>query len=519
MLNRKKFRSQTKNNNLKGWAKYFHENTLKVAWSLILFLGGLVVLIYFAHIEFLPDIDLANATALLASAALIGAFIVFILGAFFVFPGLALREILSCKYLSDFTLPTKKASPCSASTSKGGFVDQLDLLHFALLAAVVAACFQISTLLLWPDGYLWLFVVMAILGAISFVQIDKINEIKSKPRKFFDNQDLVFTLLVCIWIIAGIFQILPFIIIFQDVSDSFIWIGLFFWLLILGFLNSLWGTNRESINWKLVAGAGGGAIFFMLMLASKGSLISESAMKVLGLGNVKNVTLVVNKDACSVIRSFAGVTACIGADNSGPFVSKNVTLLSRVGSEYLITACSNKTPIRIALKKADVIGWSAPYIKQNAQINKSSGTDCNNVTEVDARSRSVPLAQATTSTVIVNIDGKLISPEVTLNNGGLHLHLSEEFKNELRAAIKNELALGFSYKNGNTFNINNSKNNKTTNQSTKYTNIQHKRSLSNGGCGSEKCTHICCVEDVEKCSPSTSKIDMKDDKPDAVIDH
>lgn len=389
MLNRTRTGFKAKDNGLDGWAKYLHENSLKVAWSLMLFVGGLIVLIYFAHIEFLPDIDLANATALLASAALIGAFIVFVFGAFFVCPGLALREILSCEYFSGFTKQMVQAESCPVSKTASRYVENFPLLRFTTFAAVVAAFLQVCTIFIpkswWgPNMYMWLMYLALTVGALSFFTLIFIHERKSVPHR-----SLVFTILVCIWSIAGAFQLLPFIWAFREVDELTSAIYLFIWLVVIGFVNSLWGTNREKINWKLVGGVGFFTFFVLLMLASNVSLVSVSAMRVLGLGNVKNATLVLNKDGCSLIRNFAGNSACIGADELGPFVSKNITLLSRIGSEYLITACSNQKSVRIAIKKSDVIGWSAPDMAESAKINKSSGENgCSKVTEEAAQKPS-----------------------------------------------------------------------------------------------------------------------------------
>lgn len=56
----------------RAWLKYAAENPSKVLWSGWLGAGGVLLLVFFAHLDFLPDIDLGSSPALLAAVALIG---------------------------------------------------------------------------------------------------------------------------------------------------------------------------------------------------------------------------------------------------------------------------------------------------------------------------------------------------------------------------------------------------------------------------------------------------------------
>jgi hypothetical protein len=56
-------------------------------WSVFLFVGGLIFLVYFASIGFMPEVDLQTSIALLVVSALTGGFLLLVLGVYFLAPG------------------------------------------------------------------------------------------------------------------------------------------------------------------------------------------------------------------------------------------------------------------------------------------------------------------------------------------------------------------------------------------------------------------------------------------------
>jgi hypothetical protein len=67
---------------LSNWAV-----TFGALWSVILLMGGLSFLVYFASIGFMPEIDLQTVVALLAVSALTSGFLLIMLGFYLLAPG------------------------------------------------------------------------------------------------------------------------------------------------------------------------------------------------------------------------------------------------------------------------------------------------------------------------------------------------------------------------------------------------------------------------------------------------
>ena len=72
---------------------YALENPAKTLSMCVLTFGGILMLIYFFRIEFLPDINLESATTLLYAVSVLGLFIVLLLAAYLVMPALVAKAL------------------------------------------------------------------------------------------------------------------------------------------------------------------------------------------------------------------------------------------------------------------------------------------------------------------------------------------------------------------------------------------------------------------------------------------
>lgn len=72
---------------------YALENPAKTLSMCVLTFGGILMLIYFFRIEFLPDINLESATTLLYAVSVLGLFIVLMLAAYLIMPALVAKAI------------------------------------------------------------------------------------------------------------------------------------------------------------------------------------------------------------------------------------------------------------------------------------------------------------------------------------------------------------------------------------------------------------------------------------------
>ena len=78
----------------KYW-QYILDNPVKSATTAILFWGGLLLLMFFLHIGFMPDVNLESVSSLLYAVALFGGFIAAYSALLLVLPGLAMAELRS----------------------------------------------------------------------------------------------------------------------------------------------------------------------------------------------------------------------------------------------------------------------------------------------------------------------------------------------------------------------------------------------------------------------------------------
>lgn len=396
---------------INSWEKYFQENTLKIALSLMLFTGGLFVLIYFAQIEFLPEIDLANTTALLASVALVGLFSVLVLAVVFIAPGMILHQLVAEGFLEGWARRSKAPSsesvikntlsPDPAELKRASNTIERSLMLSSVLASGAAALLQIFVLYfsktlegwgIW-NPYAWLFIgaVFSLICALLALYLGRMKNAVTMRSHVTANASwrerainsviskgawLSFIALLSLWIIIGAAPLLPFVAAYHGPDGMSGWLLLFAWLVWIGFANSIWGCDRQGIKWWLVCAIALCSLYVLVITTSNPSFVSTTALRKLGLGGVNGVTLVINKQACQAIAISTGKKTCSPDEKGDLFITEKVNLLSRMGSQYLIEGCSDNGIVRIVLNKTDVISWSRQVNKQGAGIDKSA-LDCN----------------------------------------------------------------------------------------------------------------------------------------------
>lgn len=151
------------------WANYAKDNLIKVVWTILLSVGGALLLVYFSRIGFLPDIKLADATAVLAATAVIGIFSVVVLASCLVIPALCARSFIE-------KLPLRKAEVNSLSAAYIGLAGLVILVVASLLGKSRTSTTQ----------YDWLF-----FGAViyfSLIAVIGLHYISFRKRKHWSNR-------------------------------------------------------------------------------------------------------------------------------------------------------------------------------------------------------------------------------------------------------------------------------------------------------------------------------------------
>ncbi len=382
------------------FAKYFHANVLKVIWSLIVFLGGLIALIFFVHIDFLPTIDLPNATAILASIALIGILIVYMFGVIITFPSFVLQSFAEGRWKKHDEATIKEheektdnkikqdgvnhgpanpvvygdgngtnREPNASLTKEHTRPSEVDkerrhLIFASIIAVMLAAALHVGLVRLQVQSqicpnYVYLPMLFAILfiGAPAFW----FSQTKKWGAKGVKLANAVW--LFAFWVTVGLFQLLPFLwTIIPTVAEFDFYFSLAFWLIVVGLLNTLGLMPNKVFNWRVTIPLAVLSFFMLLMLNSNVAWLSTAAFKALALGAVDDVQIVVTAEGCDVIRAALKQAECGQKTPNGHFSVEHVQMKSRVGAEYLFEFGIPAKADRVVLKKDYVIGWSRRLI-------------------------------------------------------------------------------------------------------------------------------------------------------------
>jgi hypothetical protein len=310
----------------------------------------------------MPDVDLTSSTAVLASVALIGIFIILILAITLVIPGLII-SIASTESkvkldLLDILFPTGLAS-IAIFVSWYSFDDYVK--HLTFLSA-----FLISISV----------VILAVKKALS-------SEIHGPPRKLtLLSTKIIFNLTsrrfhiihvlsFSLWIIFSsiLFFVFAKLYVGQNGEGEWVsWMMFAVWLFWMCASTSMVGTLDTTKKYEITAGISLCSIYILFMLSSNPTAISVAVMKALGLGEINNVTLVVTKSGCEAVRTLlADKYACESENNDTTAKTQPVTIKSRIGSQYLIeytkeyksiNNLKKKIKVRAVIKRDDVLGWS-----------------------------------------------------------------------------------------------------------------------------------------------------------------
>jgi hypothetical protein len=402
--------------NPSGFAPKHLLDIFSVGWRMMLLLGGLFTLFFFIHINFLPEIDLANSTALLASIALIGLFLTSLLCALFIAPSFILRLMFEAgiakhdeenaateqsvkniviaeqninlvalgKNVSSndaAVMPTTTDTNTTthqvnvATSTSSNIVTQLshqlnnDKHTFwirALFSSILAIGFQI--LAISYGGYsewFWAMLVVGIASVLGLLWLKK--SIKNNGSIF-----LTYSALTALWFCLDTLMALPFLTSFKGESEGSLPNELFFWFLCLAFINIQLAGIEKGKLWYAPIFFGAISLILFLSLTNNSSLVTVSALRSLKLGEISGVSMVVTKTGYSMICKSVCSDSCPIAKDEEYFVVRPVTILSRIGSQYLVNINENSRSARVLLKKEDVIGWSEPDTSSNNNVSKST---------------------------------------------------------------------------------------------------------------------------------------------------
>lgn len=307
-------------------------------------LGALTLLTYYLPLGFIPDFDLASVTGILLIAAFLGAVQIFWLGATLVLPAIiGAGNIVKPESGKDY----KRLLTVYISTVlwliafwRGAVANEkwfIFGLPAVLLVALVLAIFRKTRL---AAGYV---LIAGIQGVVCLVA-------------------------------AFLFHPAPQSSISQG-SNWLQWLFLVLWCLLVTIANTvLWKEGRPTL--RAVLGVTAYLLFTLILMTQNLGYVHGAAVRMLSLGDVRGVLLTVNDSGAAVLSA-----ACQG--DSPPvgcapqkiimgevkaYAYRNITILSRIGSQYYLQLCTNDDRggacdtiegLRIVVDKRDVLGWSS----------------------------------------------------------------------------------------------------------------------------------------------------------------
>lgn len=427
---------------------------MKVAWSLMLFLGGLITLIYFGHIQFLPEVDLANVVAILASVAVVGLFIAVLLAVVFIAPGLALHELVQSGLLP---------SPRVESVGSGERIPLdvwVTVIVAALLLLFIIACFSSYYLLALSVAFVVTMVCIVFLVTNARTRSKFVNgdgflarpaglieraiaalELSPKAVKVM-LRPAQWIVLIGLWFIAGSVLLLPFVGAYSGQQDKYIFMTMGIWLVWAGFSNAIWGYSLRPPTIKVVSSFGAISLFVLLLVGSNPSFLSTLTFRQLGLGDIEPIQMSVTKHACSMIRAAVGEnTACIKIADEDTYIVSKAKLLSRVGTQYLIEmpVRGEAGNVRAVIKKDDVLAWAFSGRAMKAGEPQPVDGDIKQpFPQPDKENSSTRDSGSANSLTAINliIDEKWLDQVVAIKDNSVHFQFSETAKTDLTNLIR-----------------------------------------------------------------------------------
>jgi hypothetical protein len=314
-------------------------------WNLTVIIGGLIALIYFTQLGYLPDMDLKSSAAFFLGISVVSLFLLGLLILVFSVPSWMLRNEL--RSAADESEP-RWHSPVRVALT--GFLAALACLLMIGLFALDPGHEQLARRIIWTSG---LGIAFCATTLVVFL-----------GKKFARTLRLLFAWLMVtpsFWLMA-----LMRVQAHDGAGITLLIVGAFVAVIII--VNSVLTALRFDTQkaWLAVVMLSLALPIIYLTLPTKQPSIPESVFKKLSLGGMVNTTLIVKTPACNGVNALIE-QACI------PIAGKDVgcitpaLMANRLG-EYLLIFESGQNKIKVPLQKNDVLVWSASTEKSKCHI-------------------------------------------------------------------------------------------------------------------------------------------------------
>jgi len=318
------------------------KNPFVTMWNLALVIGGLIALIYFAQLGYLPDLDLKTASSFLLAVAFLGIFLSALLILVFNVPSLMMR---SDRKQDD---PDTGKSFAFRTFVCGAIGASFWLMIFGLFGldpGHEALGRQISI----ASGAI-LLICVAVIAYLAW------KTYRGRPMDFV-GRDLIwlFTWLMLaptFWGLALMRIRAPS----HDDINTLLFTGLFM-LIVIAFNAILAAVplNSRKAYAKYLALSVCLPVAYLAMPTESKSLPS-AVFSGFSLGGLKNTAFIVKEPACKALNLLAP-EACAATTDKDLGCVKPVQLASRVGNEFLLIVKYGDKEVNVPVQKTDVLMW------------------------------------------------------------------------------------------------------------------------------------------------------------------
>lgn len=301
----------------------------------------------------MPDFDLAGSSALLFAAALVGFITILTTTVIAAMPGVATLHLLS-----------------SNSMKFDRWATAIMILPGSLfvIAVVVLAFLKPATL---EAGMPYLFTgAFVIAAALATLKVFKsTSDGATRPGKLIGAGRIgVLTFCAFLWLFS-LFTTMRFAFALANDGGQSTWLILVTtsaWLIFVVGINATI-ARATATQANLLAPVGGVLSMVLLTAMTQNyTLVSATAVRLLGYGEIKNVDLFVKAEICDALPLGSAISLrCAVGTGSSVGILRNVTLRSRIGSQVLIEEGEAKaesvrgsSAARLVLRKEDVVMWT-----------------------------------------------------------------------------------------------------------------------------------------------------------------
>jgi hypothetical protein len=331
------------------WSIYLQTHPLQSAFALTGSIGGVLLLLFFAQLHAMPELDLAGAGSILLAVALIGLTFIFFLTA--------------CAFGGGLALQTFGAEATALRKGRGAW-----LLHMPVIVCgsgfgwtawyLDSSDFSIANLTIFPSLGLGAAIYMWWLpGSLK-------RDWRTKATYAF-----AYLWLSLLWLMIAGLAVVSFAAMSTQSADGysqelrmFIWV---LWCIVCNFIMAQ--LEQVKLDGVLVACSLSAVI--LLLLSNNGMALPKAVVRSLGLGEMP-VALVVTEVGCKHLNQASGHEVCQISLNEKSALVCPVLLRSRIGSPYFIgfskfspqgawpaDALATRTEA-VAIPKTEVLGWS-----------------------------------------------------------------------------------------------------------------------------------------------------------------